>query len=179
MNILSSSPEPRRAGLRRILLLVLGLLAGMTAVTPSGSAAPLQPGDPFTDLASFCLEGTVPTLKGQVVLVDFFASWCGPCKDSFPVLQQLQQKYGAKGLVIVAVNVDKKRADMDGFVKKFQTDFAIVRDGANKLVAEVKVPTMPSSFVVGRDGKVVSVHRGFKGEETRKKYVEEIEALLK
>lgn len=179
MNTSSPSPERRRTGRLRTLLLAVGLLAGVASGVPSGLAAPLKPGDPFPDLAAFGLEGTVPNVKGQVVLVDFFASWCGPCKDSFPVLQELHQKYGAKGLVIVAVNVDKKRADMEGFVKKFQADFAIVRDGASKLVAEVKVPTMPSSFVVGRDGKVVSLHRGFKGEETRKKYVEEIEALLK
>jgi peroxiredoxin len=68
---------------------------------------------------------------------------------------------------------------MDDFLKKHPTDFAIVRDAANKLVNEVKIPTMPTSFVIDRTGKVHSTHRGFKGEESKKKYTEEIEALLK
>lgn len=138
-----------------------------------------KPGDAFPDLSKFGLEGTLPDLKGKVVLVDFFASWCGPCKESFPVMQELHKKYGGKDFVIIAVNVDKKKSDMDDFLKKHPTDFAIVRDAANKLVNEVKIPTMPTSFVIDRTGKVHSTHRGFKGEESKKKYTEEIEALLK
>jgi thiol-disulfide isomerase/thioredoxin len=143
------------------------------------AAAALKPGDPFPELSRFGLEGTLPECKGKVVLVDFFASWCGPCKDSFPVMQEFYKKYADRGFVILAVNVDKKKEDMDGFLKKHAVDFPIVRDSANKLVSEVKIPTMPSSFLLDREGKVVAVHRGFKGEETRKQYAEEIEALLK
>jgi len=138
-----------------------------------------KPGDAFPDLSKFGLEGTLPDLKGKVVLVDFFASWCGPCKESFPVMQELHKKYAGKDFVIIAVNVDKKKSDMDNFLKKHPTDFAIVRDATNKLVNEVKIPTMPTSFVIDRTGKVHSMHRGFKGEESKKKYTEEIEALLK
>jgi thiol-disulfide isomerase/thioredoxin len=143
------------------------------------AAAPLKSGDAFPDLTKFNLEGMLPDTKGKIVLVDFFASWCGPCKESFPVMQELHKKFAGKDFVIIAINLDKNKADMDDFLKKHPADFAIVRDAASKLVSTVKIPTMPTSFLLGRDGKVVSVHRGFKGEETRKKYAEEIEALLK
>ena len=80
---------------------------------------------------------------------------------------------------MVAINLDKNKDDMADFLKLHPTSFVIVRDAANKLVREVKIPTMPSSFLIDQNGKVHAFHRGFRGEETRKKYTEEIEALLK
>jgi thiol-disulfide isomerase/thioredoxin len=154
---------------------LVALFIGINFVT----AGPLKEGDTFPDLAAFGLEGNPPDLKGKVVLIDFFASWCGPCKDSFPAMEELHKKYADKGLVVVAINLDKKKSDMDEFLKKFPASFVILRDAANKLVSEVKIPTMPSSFLLDKSGKVHSAHRGFKGEETKKKYAEEIEALLK
>lgn len=136
-------------------------------------------GESFPDLNKYDLEGKLPELKGKVVLVDFFASWCGPCKMSFPVMEDLEAKYKDKGFVVVAINVDKKKTDMENFLKKEKTSFAIVRDASTKLVAQVKVPTMPTSFILGRDGKIVAIHDGFHGDETRAKYVSEIENLLK
>lgn len=151
--------------------LVIGVVL-LTAATP-------KPGDAFPDLSKYNLEGALPDTKGKVVLVDFFASWCGPCKDSFPAMEELHQKYGDKGLVIIAVNLDKNKSDMEDFLKQHPAHFVIVRDAANKLVGEVKIPTMPSSFLLDKEGKVHAFHRGFKGDETKKKYVEEIESLLK
>src|SRR5689334_7414232 len=152
----------------------LALLLGGAAL-----AATPKEGEPFPDLAQFGLEGSLPDLRGKIVLVDFFASWCDPCKESFPAMEELKQKYGDKGLVIVAVNVDKKKEDMDGFLKKHPVTFTIVREASTKLVNEVKIPTMPSSFLLDRNGKVFAFHRGFKGAETKKKYAEQIESLLK
>lgn len=151
------------------------LLLGATLVF----GAPPKPGDAFPDLAKFSLEGALPDTHGKVVLVDFFASWCGPCKESFPAMEELHQKYGDKGLVIIAVNLDKNKSDMEDFLKQHPAHFVIVRDAANKLVSQVKIPTMPSSFLLDKDGKVHAFHRGFKGEETKNEYVKEIEALLK
>ena len=142
-------------------------------------AAPLKEGDAFPNLAQFGLEGTVPDTQGKVVLVDFFASWCHPCQESFPVMEELYKKYSGQGFVIIAVNLDKKKADMDDFLKSHPASFTVVRDADNKLVSQVKIPTMPSSFLLDRTGKIHVFHRGFKGDETRKEYVEEIETLLK
>ncbi len=142
-------------------------------------AAPLKEGDPFPNLTQFGLEGVVPDIHGKVVIVDFFASWCHPCQESFPVMEELYKQYAGKGLVIIAVNVDKNKADMDDFLKTHPASFVILRDASNKLVSQVKIPTMPSSFLLDRDGKIHAFHRGFKGDETRKQYIGEIEALLK
>ena len=141
--------------------------------------AGVKAGETFPDLAAAKLEGKLPELKGKVIMVDFWASWCDPCKDSFPAMEELQKKYGPEGFVIVAINVDENRADMDDFLKKNPAGFAVVRDGAQKLVAKAGIETMPSSFLLDRAGKVKFMHSGFRGVETKKKYAEEIEILLK
>ena len=142
--------------------------------------ATLKEGDTFPELTQFPIEGKLPdTLKGKIVVVDFWASWCGPCKESFPVMEELQARFGKQGLVILAVNVDENRAAMDEFLKDHPSTFTIVRDAKKKLVSQVNIQSMPTSFVLNGDGKIVSVHKGFHGAETRKKYVQEIEDLVK
>ena len=170
----TSSNKNKTAETKQLTTLAALLLGAFLAV-----AAPLKEGDVFPDLNQFGLEGSVPDIHGKVVLVDFFASWCHPCRESFPVMEELNKQYAAKGLLIIAVNEDKNKSDMDGFLKEHPASFVILRDAGNRLVAQVKIPTMPSSFLLDRDGKIHAFHRGFKGEETRKQYVEEIEALLK
>jgi thiol-disulfide isomerase/thioredoxin len=143
-------------------------------------AAPLKVGDAFPELAKFKLEGkSLPDLKGKVVLVDFWASWCVPCKKSFPALNELQRRYGDKGLVIIAVNVDDDRAKMNAFLKSTPAEFTVVRDAAQKLVESVQVESMPSSFVLDATGRVRFQHVGYFGDETKKEYIREVEELLK
>ena len=170
----TSYNKNNQAKTKLIAIVALYLLGAFFAM-----AAPLKEGDTFPDLNQFGLEGTVPDTHGKVVIVDFFASWCHPCQESFPVMEELYQQYAGKGLVIIAVNVDKNKADMDDFLKTHPASFVILRDAGNKLVSQVKIPTMPSSFLLDRNGKINAFHRGFKGDETRKQYIGEIEALLK
>ena len=158
--------------------LALTVVALMVGSAVSAHAGAIKEGDAFPDLTDFSLEGDLPDLAGKVVIVDFFASWCGPCKDSFPVMQELHEKYAAKGLVIVAVNLDKKAEDMKEFLARFSVTFPVVRDGANALVKHVKIATMPSSFILDRTGKVRFLHRGFKGEKTKEEYVKQVSELL-
>jgi thiol-disulfide isomerase/thioredoxin len=142
-------------------------------------AAGLKVGDALPDLAKFNLEGTLPDTKGKVVLIDFWASWCAPCKASFPVMDDLVKKYGEKGFIIIAVNVDDDKGEMDKFLKKTPTAFTVVRDGKQKLVAAADVATMPTSFLIDKSGKIRFTHEGFEGEPTRKQYETQIEELLK
>jgi thiol-disulfide isomerase/thioredoxin len=162
---------------------VLGLgLSLFLTMTFAGNclAGSVKAGDSFPDLAGFKLEGKLPeATKGKVVLVDFWASWCEPCKQSFPVMEELHKRYADRGLVIIAINVDENRPDMEAFLKKNAATFIVLRDANQKLVERTGIATMPSSFLLDRDGKVRFAHTGFRGEETRKKYEEEIEALLK
>lgn len=139
----------------------------------------IKVGDTLPELSTFGLVGKLPDdLKGKVVLLDFWASWCGPCKESFPVMDELQEKYGSKGLMILAVNVDEKVAAMEDFLKDHPVKFTILHDATKKLVSTANIASMPTSFVIGKDGKVVAIHRGFHGKESAKQYVEEIEKLL-
>ncbi len=155
-------------------------LAALLAGTLFTATAALKVGDGFPDLAGFKLEGKLPdSLKGKVVMVDFWASWCGPCKETFPAMNDLQKKYGGKGLVIIAVNEDEESSDMRDFLKDNPATFAVVRDPKQKLVAEAGIQTMPSSFLLDETGRIRFAHSGFHGAETRKQYEQEIESLLK
>lgn len=101
-------------------------------------------------------------IEGKVVWVDFWASWCAPCRRSFPWLNTMQRKYGSRGLQIIAVNVDKDRALADQFLKETPAQFSLRFDPAGKLAKEFKVQAMPSSFVLDAQGNVLASHFGFK-----------------
>jgi len=167
-------------GLLKPRLTALAVAATCSAGLLATALAGVKVGEAFPDLAGFKLEGKLPdALKDKVVLVDFWASWCDPCKASFPALNDLHKRFGPEGLVIIAVNVDENRADMEDFLKKNTAAFTVVRDAKQKLVEKVEVATMPSSFILDREGKVRFMHAGFRGEETKKKYEQEIQSLLK
>ena len=165
----------------RINKLVLsGAFALGVCLAATAGGKGIKVGDSFPDLASFNLEGKMPAdLKGKVVLVDFWASWCGPCKESFPVMNDLVEQFGKDGFVILAVNLDDDKAAMDDFLKEHKAGFTVVRDASKKLVSTVNIPSMPSSFLLGKDGKVAAAHKGFHGKETAKEYEKEIGDLLK
>jgi cytochrome c biogenesis protein CcmG/thiol:disulfide interchange protein DsbE len=105
-------------------------------------------------------------IKGKVVWVDFWASWCAPCRRSFPWLNTMQRRYGNQGLQIIAVNVDKDRALADKFLKETPAQFALRYDPAGKLAKEFKIQVMPSSFVLDASGKVLASHAGFRLADT-------------
>src|SRR5688572_26435554 len=144
------------------------------AETKSGDIFPALSGAGLVPLANTVL----PETAGKVVLVDFWASWCAPCKASFPMMAQLQKEYGARGLVIAAVGVDEKPAAAAAFARKLSPPFATVHDREQKLVRQVVVPTMPTSYLVGRDGRLRFVHEGFHGEATERGLRKQIELLL-
>ena len=136
-------------------------------------------GDRFPSLHEAGLsDGVLPDVEGRVLLVDFWASWCAPCKASFPAFARLQEEFGVRGLAIVAVSVDEKPATFAAFVKKFAPPFATVRDGVHKLAEAVKVPAMPTTYLVDRTGRVRFVHRGFHGSSSERELRSQIEALL-
>jgi len=101
-------------------------------------------------------------LRGNVVYVDFWASWCGPCKRSFPWMGEMQKKYGDGGLTVVAINVDKKREDAAKFLAATPGAFTIVYDPAGSVASSYDVKGMPTSYLVDRAGRVVAVDSGFR-----------------
>ena len=112
---------------------------------------------PTTDTTTVCLD----SLKGKVVYLDFWASWCDPCRKSFPWMEQLQHKYAEKGLVVVAVCLDRDRDKANDFLEKHPVTFKIGFDTKNNVVPLYDVKAMPTSFIIGRSGEIVSSHAGF------------------
>jgi thiol-disulfide isomerase/thioredoxin len=102
------------------------------------------------------------SLRGKVVLLDFWASWCEPCRHSFPWLNAMQAKYADRGLVIIGVNVDREHADAERFLREVPAAFRIVYDPAGALASRYDVPGMPSSYVIGPNGDIVGRHIGFR-----------------
>jgi thiol-disulfide isomerase/thioredoxin len=156
--------------------------------------AQVRVGDRFPDLASLgagagtaqptaapagdAVDVAVAQARGQVALVDFWASWCPPCKASFPAYARIYREYGPRGLSLLAVSVDESAAAYAEFVKRLMPPFAVVRDANQSLVQRVQVPTMPTSYLVDRSGRVRYVHTGFRGAETEAAMRKEIETLL-
>jgi thiol-disulfide isomerase/thioredoxin len=115
--------------------------------------------------------------KGKVTIVDFWATWCEPCKKSFPKYQELYVKYKASGLEILAVSVDDEKREIPDFVKTYGAKFPVGWDEGHKLADCYKPPNMPSAYVVDKNGVVKFVHNGYhEGEE--KELEKEIKSLL-
>jgi thiol-disulfide isomerase/thioredoxin len=152
------------------------------ALTFSAVKAETNVGEAFPALTSAGLVtlagGEVAATAGKVVLVDFWASWCAPCRASFPMMAQLHKDYAMRGFVIAAVGVDEKPAAAVAFAKKFAPPFATLHDKEQKLVKQVVPPTMPTSYLIGRDGRVRFIHQGFHGDSTDRELRKEIESLL-
>ena len=110
----------------------------------------------------------------KLVVVDYSTSWCGPCKQEMPVLEALHEKYAEQGLVIVGVNIDNNKKKMDKFLQGTPVSFRIVHDPKIEVAQRYEPSTMPSSYFIGRGGKLRYVHEGF-----RKKDAEEIEERVK
>ena len=116
--------------------------------------------------------------KGKVVYVDFWASWCGPCRESFPWMKKMQQQYGKDGLVIIAINVDQDKKLADKFLSEFKPEFNVLFDKDGTLAADFKVSSMPSSYVLDREGKPRFKHKGFHLDK-QSQYEAELNSLLK
>ena len=139
------------------------LVVAVIAVLP-GRAFAVEAGQPAPGFALPDAHGGVVALdklRGQLVYVDFWASWCGPCRRSFPWMNEMQRKYGGRGFAIVAVNVDKKRADAEKFLAQIPATFPIVFDETGATPTAFGVTGMPSSYLIDARGNVVVVERGF------------------
>jgi cytochrome c biogenesis protein CcmG/thiol:disulfide interchange protein DsbE len=143
----------------RHALLLAAVLAVPAHATPPGAPAP-----PLALVDGRGEHVSLDALKGKVVYVDFWASWCGPCKRSFPWMAEMQRKYADRGFVVVAVNVDRKRADADRFLQATPPAFTVVFDDSGRTPAEWKVKGMPSSYLVDPSGRIVLAESGFRDE---------------
>ena len=110
-------------------------------------------------------------LKGKWVYLDFWASWCVPCRQSFPFMNDMQTQLQGKNIQIIAVNVDAKKSDADRFLSQNPAKFALAFDAKGELPRRMNLKSMPTSYLINPQGKVVFVHPGFRAED--KKLLEE------
>jgi thiol-disulfide isomerase/thioredoxin len=134
----------------------------------------VEAGKPLPDLGLAEVQKT----KGQYIYIDYWASWCGPCRQSFPWMNALQAKLGSKGLKVVAVNVDAKRADADKFLTHTPAQFTIAFDPQGESAKKLAIKTMPTSMLVNPEGKVLFVHSGFRAEEKEPLEAKIVAAML-
>jgi thiol-disulfide isomerase/thioredoxin len=142
------------------------VLVSIVALTPRSAATDDR--IPLLDLEAY---------RGKVVVVDFWASWCEPCRRSFPWLDAMQRKYGEDGLIVIGVNEDNAAEDAAAFLKAVPVSFLIVRDEDGALAREFDLLAMPSSYVIGRDGELAIRHLGFKSAKSGE-YEETLRHLL-
>ena len=165
----------------KMLIALAALLAVVVLVpTRAPAATGLAPGQQAPGVELATADGTalsLARLKGNVVLVDFWASWCGPCASAFPVIEDLFQEYRTRGFEVVAINLDEKRRDADRFLAERPHAMTVAFDPQGKSAKAFGLEGMPTSYLIGRDGKVRFVHVGYT-QKTVEDYRREIDQLL-
>lgn len=158
-----------------------GLSVGLAIfVLLASSAQALSPGEepPAIDLRDLAGKRVdLRGLAGSVVVIDFWASWCEPCKDAMPALESLHERYAREGVVVIGVNIDSSTKKMNRFLERNPVRFRIVHDRKLAVASKYEPPEMPSTYFIGRDGKLRHVHAGFRKGDAEK-LESQIKALL-
>ena len=157
------------------VLLALALLgAEPAAALPGvGAAAP-----DFASRSSSGRNVRLSELRGQVVLINFWASWCSPCRQELPLLSKIYTQYRDAGFTLLAVNVDDDRRDAEAMLRRLKLSFPTLFDSGKSVAKLYGVDTMPATLVIDRDGRVRYVHRGYYDGYERK-YEQQVRELLK
>jgi peroxiredoxin len=157
----------------------LVLVALMTMATAQSHAVAVQ--DEAPDFTLKNLDGSnlrLEEYRGQVVLINFWASWCGPCRQEMPLLDRLHHRYEDTGFAVLGVNVEGEAEPAQEVVDKTNVTFPVLIDAEQKVSEMYSLEAMPSTVVVDRDGVVRYIHRGYKpGDEA--KYIEVVKALIR
>jgi peroxiredoxin len=153
----------------------------LAALVLTGTAFAADAGGPAPAFALTALTGEPATLsqyKGQVVMVNFWATWCGPCQQEMPLLDQMYKKYKPAGFTLIGVNVDKTAAPVKDLMTRKPVSFPVLLDPANQVSKAYHVDEMPSSVIIDRKGEIRYIHRGYRpGDENE--YQDRIRQLIK
>lgn len=162
---------------------ILGLLLAGTLAGVAGAAAstPLAAGAPAPTFQLGSADGKavdLAGLKGKVVMINFWASWCGPCRKEMPILEQLNRQYRNKGLTLIGVNVEPdSQAAMD-WLKATPVSFPILFDTESKVSKLYQVAGMPNTVILDRKGTVRYIHRGYQA-GAENEYLDQIRQLIR
>jgi peroxiredoxin len=158
---------------KKILGLGLALAASAFALSASAEQAP-----DFTLQSSTGDNVRLAEQRGQVVMLNFWASWCGPCRTEMPLLDEMSKRYSAAGFVLYGVNVEEDNTDAKKLIKDLGVTFPILYDTESKASSLYNVDAMPTTVVIDKKGEIRYVNRGYKpGDEN--KYRDQIRELIK
>ena len=149
--------------------LCVAVLSAIGAIASTPTAQSLTNGDPAPACVLAMLDGgrsvSLADYRGQVVYLDFWASWCAPCRESFPFMNDLQRELAGKGLQILAVSVDKTPEDARRFLARYPAQFTVALDAAAACPAAFQLQGMPSSYIIDKGGAVRAIHAGFRNRD--------------
>ena len=160
------------------LRLVLAAALAMGATLESGAVAPATAAPDFTLRTMGGPNLRLQEQRGRVVLINFWATWCGPCRQEMPHLNRLYEKYRASGFVLLGVNVDDDKRNAVDVAAKLGLKFPVLLDTDKKVSRLYELSTMPSTVLIDRDGRVRAIHRGYQS-GVEDLYDKQIRDLLK
>lgn len=156
-------------------------LAGLIALLAPLVASAAEVGKTAPDFTLKSLSGEnlkLSEMTGNVVLINFWASWCGPCREEMPLLNALHNKYQPLGFTVLGINVEEDVNGAKGFLENTPVDFPVLLDNSNQVSRQYKVIAMPTTVVLDRDGNMRYLHEGYKsGDEA--KYRQMIKTLVR
>ncbi|MCW8832329.1 MAG: TlpA family protein disulfide reductase [Colwellia sp.] len=161
----------------RVLIKIIAIVLFSSSL----KAAALDIGQQAPDFTLKSTQGKNLNLaeqRGQIIVINFWASWCGPCRKEMPILQSFHSKYNNLGVSVWGVNVEQENQAGQDFLADLDLSFPIFFDSSNKISANYQVEAMPTTVIVDRDGKVRYVYRGYK-DGYEKKYAKAIKKLIR
>jgi thiol-disulfide isomerase/thioredoxin len=154
------------------------IAAVLLAAVPASQAGGNGPAPPFTLTARGGNSLSLAQYKGQVVMLNFWASWCGPCRQEMPLLENIYKKYNKMGFTLIGVNVEPDSKAADDWLKQTPVSFPIIYDKDSSVSKAYDVSGMPSTVIIDRKGNIRVLHRGYKpGDENE--YLDSIRTLVR
>jgi thiol-disulfide isomerase/thioredoxin len=150
----------------------------LIAVPASNAASGSGPAPQFTLGSRAGSKISLAQYKGQVVMLNFWASWCGPCRQEMPLLENIYKKYNKMGFTLIGVNVEPDSTAAEGFLKQTPVSFPVIYDKDSTVSKAYDVSGMPSTVIIDRKGNIRVLHRGYKpGDENE--YLDSIRSLVR
>ena len=152
---------------KNVFIAAVAILVGVVGVSSVNAADVGQQAPSFTLPTLLQDQPTaLDSFKGKVVYLDFWASWCAPCRTSFPILNKLHEKLKGQGFEVVAINVDEDKTNAEKFLKEIPVNFTVLRDATGEWAdKQYAVESMPTSYILDKQGVIQKVHKGFTSDD--------------